>query len=565
MPENYLRDKGWTYRKVGRELIVRDCPFCQDQKNHFYLNIETGVFDCKKCGEKGNLNSLKKSQGDSKAGGLRSLGSEKKYQPPDTNLAEKYYKGISERALAYWQSRGISSETIDRFLLGSVSQNKKEYITIPHFREGKLINIKKRSIPPAEKDFRRMPGSETILFNVDCLQDFDEVILCEGEMDTLTLLQEGFENVVGLTAGAMSFPPQFYECLKGKKKVFICMDEGDKDNEGQKGAEEIARRLGRAKCKNVEIPPGAHDVNGLKEKVSNDFRVLFDGLLVEATDFRIPNILTFENIIESMTEEEEAIEPFTPWANVNRLLGTVKDGHVVVISALPKTGKSSFAENIIHYQTMKADQVGLYYCLEMPYKEIVHRFCTIHFSKSVITQEERKSLCESLGENRFIVGFNETELTSQIVFETIREAVGRYGIRVVVFDHIHFLFRGNEIDQQVGTFMRDAKLLATELGLKLILIAQPKKVDNPDKMLDSQDLKYGGSIYSDCDILILLKRKRVKVKDEREESDSALSDLAKVRVEGSRYSSGGETFLDFHGATMRFETTQSDYLPLEDQ
>lgn len=66
----YLNEKNISYTERGNELITK-CLFSncdQDSREgeaHLYFNKETGQYDCKKCGVKGNLLTLKKHFGDS--------------------------------------------------------------------------------------------------------------------------------------------------------------------------------------------------------------------------------------------------------------------------------------------------------------------------------------------------------------------------------------------------------------------------------------------------------------------------------------------------------------------
>ena len=67
--KEYLIRKGIHFREQNGELITR-CLFnnCDnDSRNneaHLYFNAETGQYDCKKCGEKGNIITLAKHFGD---------------------------------------------------------------------------------------------------------------------------------------------------------------------------------------------------------------------------------------------------------------------------------------------------------------------------------------------------------------------------------------------------------------------------------------------------------------------------------------------------------------------
>ena len=115
------------------------------------------------------------------------------------------------------------------------------WLTIPHFVKGELVNIKSRSLPPAEKTFRRIAGCPSVLFNADALEDQEEIYLTEGEIDAVTLWDQGIKNVVGVTTGAGSFDPEWIDQLKPVKKIYLCYDP---DEPGQKGAREVARRFG---------------------------------------------------------------------------------------------------------------------------------------------------------------------------------------------------------------------------------------------------------------------------------------------------------------------------------
>ena len=68
-PAEYLNKKGIQYKTFGKELITK-CLFSDCDKDsktneaHLYFNADTGVYECKKCGEKGNLITLAKHFGD---------------------------------------------------------------------------------------------------------------------------------------------------------------------------------------------------------------------------------------------------------------------------------------------------------------------------------------------------------------------------------------------------------------------------------------------------------------------------------------------------------------------
>ena len=103
-----------------------------------------------------------------------------------------------------------------------------------------------------------MKDCRSILFNGDAIETHrDEIFITEGEIDALTLWDQGIKNVVGITTGAGSFDPAWIDQLQAVKKIILCYDP---DEPGQKGAREAARRLGYDRCFNVVLPDG-QDVN----------------------------------------------------------------------------------------------------------------------------------------------------------------------------------------------------------------------------------------------------------------------------------------------------------------
>lgn len=140
--------------------------------------------------------------------------------------------------------------------------------------------------------------------------------------------------------------------------------------------------------------------------------------------------------------------------------------------------------------------------------------------------------------------------------DTLRAAIQRYGLKLVVFDHLHFLCRSvNNQVQEIGLAVQAFKFLAEELEIPVILIAQPRKIQ-ADSIMTAMDLKDSASIYSDCDHLIILHRNR-KVSEGAMEGailqTEAFDPITLVRIEASRYNAGGECLLNFHGEYSRFD------------
>jgi replicative DNA helicase len=141
------------------------------------------------------------------------------------------------------------------------------------------------------------------------------------------------------------------------------------------------------------------------------------------------------------------------------------------------------------------------------------------------------------------------------VFEKIREVVKRYGIKFVVFDHLHFLVRSLQyVTAEIGQVTRGFKLLAEELEIVMILIAQPRKT-NSTKPITSEDLKDSQSIHADADQVVIMHRDPIPAKStdlENDETQEVLDPKMLVRIDAARFRGGGQPFLYYDGATARF-------------
>jgi len=480
------------------------------------------------------------------------------------NLDEKMAKephamllGDAEAMRYLTEERRLTLETINKFNLGlKVEANGSRWLTIPHYQKGKLLNVKSRSLPPLEKEFRRVKDCPSVLFNGDCIEGAEEVYICEGEIDTLTLLQEyTSKGVVGVTAGAGSFDPAWIDHLGKVKRIYLCYDP---DEPGQRGAREAARRLGYDRCFNVALPDG-QDINEyFRDHTFMDFEVLVG----EAHQFDVSGIISVEQGIEKFRVEisrpEQNVGLTTPWPSVNKRIKTgFQPGELIVLSAPPKIGKSTWALQICAYNAL-LDIPSLFFCLEMRPMKIIEKIIQCHTKKESVGPEEIEAARQALSGKPLYLGhwYRKPELNG--IIETLKAAVKRYGLKLVTFDHLHFLCRSitNQV-QEIGLAVQAFKFLAEELEVPIILIAQPRKIQ-PDAIMTAMDLKDSISIYSDCDHLIILHRIRKAseggaVKEGMETQEQAFDPITLVRVEASRYNPGGEALLHFHGEFSFFD------------
>ena len=614
----YLQAKGFEYRMQSGQAVLKTCPFCGDQNNHFYMDQDKGAFYCHKCNERGNLITLQKHYGDYRErktmnkpftksqetvreafpdktarrdnqgcqtikGTVREAFPDK-YGPsvPDEKKAIAAHERLlaDPEAVRYiTETRGISVETVKAFKIGlQADQAGSRWLTIPHYEKGKLVNIKSRSLPPAKKDFRRVKDCRSILFNGDAVSPIgdihpptddiewcqkpmenvrlggqNEIYITEGEIDALTLWDQGIKNVVGITTGAGSFDPSWIDQLQAIKKIILCYDP---DEAGQKGAREAARRLGYDRCFNVVLPDG-QDVNEYFRAGHDIFA--FQGLVNQSRQFDVAGIMTFADGLKKYQEDlqrpEQTAGISTGWADVDLIIKTgFMPGELIVLGAPPKIGKSTFALQIITHNALQ-DIPALFFCLEMRPMKIVEKIIKCKTGRATVGDIEIINAWQAFKNKPLYLGYCYQKPNLDGIMETLKAAIRRYGLKLVCFDHLHFLCRSvNNQVQEIGLAVQAFKFLAEELEIPIILIAQPRKIQS-DSIMTAMDLKDSSSIFSDCDHLIILHRARKASKGREGEPlhIESYDPVTMVRIEASRYNAGGECLLYYHGEYSRFD------------
>jgi hypothetical protein len=252
--KDYLSEKNIPFRESGKELIAK-CIFNNCDKDstgneaHLYFNKETSQYECKKCGEKGNLVTLRKHLGDIAPQPKTS------YRGPRFNgaLVEKCHDNLPEHIRMYLNNRGISDEIINSYKLGYGDFYGKRYITIPIAGEEGYEFLKLRQDPEDGDGKITYPkGAKAQLFGM--YGGADDHIICEGELDALTLISQGCFALTS-THGAGTFKEEWIDDdLKKATKIYVCFDNDEAGKKGSERALKILENLGLRNLYHITLP-----------------------------------------------------------------------------------------------------------------------------------------------------------------------------------------------------------------------------------------------------------------------------------------------------------------------
>ncbi len=455
------------------------CPECSQnrRKKHikcFSYNIEKEVGYCNHC----ETRFVKHNPHE-----------EKQYVKP--TLEWQNFTKLSENAVKYFESRGISQKTLLSMNIGE----KKEYIPqlekevncifFPYFRNGELINTKFRD---ARKNFKLISGAELIWFNFDCIQkcidEKGELVIVEGEFDALSVIQTGHEFVVSVPNGANIGKMEYFDSsfdLLNKVETFIIAV--DNDLKGIELKNELIRRLGFEKCKiaNFKEFKDANEylVSKDRESLLNELKnakILKAQDVYEVADFENELDAYFENgLPQGKTIDIPELDEKIRWLT----------GHYATVTGSPTSGKSEFIDficaklNLLHQW-----KIGYYSPESAPlavhFSKVFSKFSGFKFGKKYNHSEsDRYTVQDYINENYFWVNPVD-DINLDEILAKFEYLVRAKGVKVFVIDP----FNRIETDQD---YLHD-KLLYIKKTLKkiisfvkkndclLFLIAHPTKL-----------------------------------------------------------------------------------------
>ena len=179
------------------------------------------------------------------------------FESYDNNVIQRLHSAIeqSNRAVDYFDTRGITKESINEFQLGF--SEKQDMVVVPvHTPDGACIGFVARSI--MGKDFKNTPGlpRNRVLFNYHRL-DKSNVVVVESSFDAIRLHQVGIPAVA--TLGSKISKQQILLLEKFNEIVIM----SDNDNAGKVLADSIKKNLSHKFIKQVIWPDGINDVGDL--------------------------------------------------------------------------------------------------------------------------------------------------------------------------------------------------------------------------------------------------------------------------------------------------------------
>lgn len=243
-------------------------------------------------------------------------------------------------------------------------------------------------------------------------------------------------------------------------------------------------------------------------------------------------------------------------------------GNFILIGARPSQGKTAVGLNFATRTAMQGVPVGIF-CLEMStiemQKRLTANICDVSFyrlTRKLLTDSEKEKLYGDGGRKieEMPLYMDESKHITQILSKI--RIMAKKGVKLVVIDYIQIIssagMKFGTREQEIASISRSLKLLALELGIVIMALAQlSKEIDKRTvKRPISSDLRESNALENDADIIILLYRPEfygVKEWDRAWNGVNGEPTKGEIELIFSKYRNGSpfEQRLKFWGDKMR--------------
>lgn len=464
------------------------CPQCSAQRKNrkarcLSVNQDKGTWLCHHCGWSGGIGTGEKR--------FEAPWQRPTFRKPDPVLAPL------DPVLAYLEERGITRAVCERNGVRSASvympqlETHAKAVAFPYRRDGELVNVKYRD---RAKNFRMEAGAERVLYGLDDIGE--RCVIVEGEIDKLSVEVAGIVSCVSVPDGAptpsakdyaskFSFLEADAEKIAAVREWIIAVDN---DEPGKRLEDELARRLGREKCKRVTWPGDCKDANDVLRSFGAD-------VLRECLDLAEPFPIAGVFHVEDQAERIRALYEngwergvSTGWAEIDRLY-TVRPGEFTVVTGMPNSGKSNWLDALlVNLAQEHGWRFGLFSPENQPLEDHMARMCEKWarepFGDGPTPRMSRDTLAKvsaQVGQHfSWILPDDDAEWTVDTVLDRAKSLVFREGIRGLVIDPWneleHALPAGITETVYIGNQLKRVRQFARRHGVHVWIVAHPQKL-----------------------------------------------------------------------------------------
>ena len=521
------------YKKLEDIGITNDgkkkqfCPKCHENRNDkrdksLSVDWEKCIAHCHYCGENFFFGKTEK------------LNSGQPPHTPQKTETKEYKKPglltnqepLDDNMKAWFSSRGIPVETVEAEGVFKAcrkmpqTDKPEKCIVFPYTVDGTLVNRKYRD---GAKHFMLEKDARLIPWRIDHIKETPECIITEGEMDALSFIVAGRDDVISVPNGAqknLTYLDDFIEThFENKSRIYIA---ADTDSKGLELRAELVRRFGEEKCRIVTYGEGCKDANELLlQRGAEALRQA----IAEAQEVPLEGIFTASDV------KEELLGLFEKGLQKGATLGmgdlddllSLEVGRLMIVTGIPGDGKSEFLDEVAVRFSLKYDWRCAWFSPEnfpvtLHHPKLIEKLIGKRFMKGLMKPMEFESAVGYLSRNFFDI-LPEEGYRVDTILEKAETLVRRKGIRVFILDPYncleHQIPSGQSETQYISEFLEKLRSFARRRQVLVILAAHPTKMkrDPLTKQFPvptMYDISGSAAFFNKADFGIAIERDRAR-------------------------------------------------------
>ena len=551
--ERFASFTGTRTRKIGNQLQFEICPFCHGETKSskrdtytFAINLDNGLYNCLRssCMSHGNMIELAKQFPDFKLNDQvsRYLG-QGEYRRSNYKPYNYHLEKPKDEAVEYLKSRGIDGDLCKKYDITMKGDNKT--LIIPFRDENGVVwcvkfrNTKFRKDVDSMKewfDVRKVQDengqpvkdmhslSKPILFGMYQCEGFKQLVITEGQMDTLACVTAGVKNVVSVPTGqgGATWIPYCYDWLTKFEEIVVF---GDCENGKITLSDMIRNRFSRKRVKIVRVEDykGCKDANDLlmlhgKQAVLdavNNAQATVSKYIKRAIDIKYVDIKRLPRISTGITKLDTILS------------GGFYYGQLILLSGKKGNGKSTMASQFV-VEALSQKKRALIYSGELPDYRVKQWVDGQMFGKVDLTNTQIKQ-CEDLYSDKLLI-YDNTVIEEQPpkLLDVIEDTIIKQDVKFILIDNLMsgLRVRPNEnLYQAQSDFVFKLARIAKQYDTVIMLVAHPRKTNG---VFDNDDVSGSADITNLADIVMSYDRD----KDREEVEDLRIMRITKNRLTG---------------------------------
>ena len=423
----------------------------------------------------------------------------------------------------YLKQRRISAETAHNAHVGYCvrkSQAKgtegqdQTFLAFLFYEEGEVKNCQYKSL---KKEFQFEADCKLLPWNITAALGADTLIVTEGMMDALALMECGYQNVISVPNGAGTNLNVFDEFLDFEMKgVETILFAGDMDKAGIKLRDEFIRKFQMFQVKIVEWIYEGETLKDGNDVLIKHGKEAVSWCIEHATEPPMDGILKLSDCEQLL---DEYYKNGLPKGNTINIYGLdhmmhFELGRFIPFTGLPGSGKSTFVDNIVVRLCCQYDwRAAVFSPEKWPQARHYSEYISLVTGKGAFEGKLRQPSYERAKrylEDRIIHIESTNHNSIWNILRRARWLVKHYDVKQVVIDPFNYILlegQKGEIESTIiSRVVQQCVNFAHDMNVLVMLVAHPKKLsfDGVQKKLTLADIYGSMAFYNQADIGVVL-------------------------------------------------------------